>query len=97
MHSVFSERSFTNYFGIKLYNHIQQNARRKMGDISVCVCFPSSFFFFFGALTTLTPPPPVLSADTQPGMRCGRRAGLELVDGASLPPSQSSTTVREGE
>lgn len=72
-----------------------------MGDISVCVCFPSSFFFFFGALTTLTLPPPssppVLSADTQPGMRCGRRAGLELVDGASLPPSQSSTTVREGE
>lgn len=29
-----------------------------MGDISVCVCFPSSFFFFFGALTTLTLPPP---------------------------------------
>lgn len=54
--------------------------------------------FFFGALT-LPPPssPPILSADTQPGMRCGRRAGLELVDGASLPPSQSSTTVREGE
>lgn len=68
-----------------------------MRDISVCVCFPSSFFFFL-ELSPLSPLlPPVLSADTQPGMRCGRRAGLELVDGASLPPSQSSTTVREGE
>lgn len=67
--------------------------------LSVSVFPHLSFFFWSSHHSHPSSPllPPVLSADTQPGMRCGRRAGLELVDGASLPPSQSSTTVREGE